>query len=486
MKPAFAKSFVFSALLMCSVMLHAQTLTYPVVGTNVQTFYGATGIISTPNPGDAFYGQDANYPGTSPSYTDNGDGTVTDNVTGLMWQKSMGSQITFPDALIKADTMTLGGYTDWRVPTIKELYSLILFTGKEGTANDSSGYIKYIDTQYFIQPFGNTAIGDRLIDAQTWSCTQYRGLTMGGDSTVFGVNFIDGRIKGYPKYVPMTTNLKVAYFRMVRGNPQYGLNNFTDNGDGTISDAATGLMWQQSDDSTARDWENALSYAENLDFAGYNDWRLPNAKELQSIVDYTRCPQITSSPAINPLFLCTEINDPNGNAGQYPYYWSSTTHLTGPVTGDHAAYLAFGKAQGKMSGTLMDVHGAGSQRSDPKSGNAANYPAYFGPQGDVQYVYNYVRCVRNIGTEGINEHSIRENKLIISPNPATDKICITLPAAQQAEIRIYNSTGTIVRTLSSEGNEKVVVDISDLSSGLYLVRSIQASGTGSGLVIKSR
>lgn len=44
----------------------------------------------------------------------------------------------------------------------------------------------------------------------------------------------------------------------------------------------------------------------------------------------------------------------------------------------------------------MDVHGAGAQRSDPKSGNKNDYPQYFGPQGDVRYVYNYVRSVRDI------------------------------------------------------------------------------------------
>lgn len=57
-------------------------------------------------------------------------------------------------------------------------------------------------------------------------------------------------------------------------------------------------------------------------------------------------------------------------------------------------YIAFGEAQGEMFGNLLDVHGAGSQRSNPKSGNVNDYPIYFGPQGDVQYVFNYVRCVR--------------------------------------------------------------------------------------------
>jgi len=53
---------------------------------------------------------------------------------------------------------------------------------------------------------------------------------------------------------------------------------FVDNGDETISDNATGLMWQKTDDGQARDWENALEYAENLSFAEYTNWRLPNAK----------------------------------------------------------------------------------------------------------------------------------------------------------------------------------------------------------------
>jgi hypothetical protein len=55
-----------------------------------------------------------------------------------------------------------------------------------------------------------------------------------------------------------------------------------------------------------------------------------------------------------------------------------------------------GAAQGMMDGRLMDVHGAGSQRSDPKTGNPSDYPQYFGPQGDLRYVFNYVRCVRSI------------------------------------------------------------------------------------------
>jgi hypothetical protein len=58
--------------------------------------------------------------------------------------------------------------------------------------------------------------------------------------------------------------------------------------------------------------------------------------------------------------------------------------------------VAFGRGLGAMNDVVMDVHGAGCQRSDPKDGNAVDYPQWgFGPQGDVQRVFNYVRCVRD-------------------------------------------------------------------------------------------
>jgi hypothetical protein len=95
------------------------------VDTEVSEFYSDNELISAPSPGDPFFGQDATYLGNSPSYTDPGDGTIIDQVTGLFWEKNMGQKISYSEALIKADTLTAGGYDDWRVPTIKELYSLI-------------------------------------------------------------------------------------------------------------------------------------------------------------------------------------------------------------------------------------------------------------------------------------------------------------------------------------------------------------------------
>ncbi len=441
-------------------------LTFPIVDTGVHNYYSNVSIIAAPQPGNDFYGQDACYQGNEPSYTNNGDGTITDNLTGLMWQQNMGEKISFHDAFIKADTLSLGGYTDWRMPSLKELYSLIQYTGQSSGENST---ILYIDTNYFDQPLGSP----RPIDAQTWSSNKYRGLTMQADSTVFGVNFVDGRIKGYPMYQPGTggTTYHTLYARMVRNNPAYGINSFVDNADGTITDSATGLMWQQADDGISRDWENALASAENLNLGGYTDWRLPNVKELQSIVDYTRCPDATNSAAIDPLFETTMINDPNGNPGQYPYFWSSTSHLDGTNPYTRASYVAFGEAQGKMNGVLMDVHGAGAQRSDPKSGVAANYPQFMGPQGDVLYVYNYVRAVRTVLEPTSNDDDLQPIRLNIYPNPVTNVCTVTLEkTSQNTELRVYNLRGALVTQINLQGTKQSQLDLTGMASGIYFLQ----------------
>lgn len=167
------------------------------------------------------------------------------------------------------------------------------------------------------------------------------------------------------------------------------MNDFVDNGDGTITDRATGLMWAEADSGRTMNWEQALAYAENLAYAGYDDWRLPNAKELQSIVDYARAPGATDlnakGPAIDPIFDLTETES---------WCWTGTTH------GDnnrHAIYICFGRALAYNSRTgefSIDAHGAGAQRSDPKRGDPARWPRGLGPQADQIRIYNYVRCVR--------------------------------------------------------------------------------------------
>ena len=381
---------------------------YPIVGTNQTKFYNNSTEITAPTIGSAFYGENATYSGNVPHYVNNGDGTITDMVTGLMWQQSPDNncdgiinhadKVSYAAALAGAVGYRLGGHNDWRLPTIKELYSLIEFIGldldPQGTSY--SGLTPFIDTTYFKFGYGDLAAGDRIIDGNFVSSTKSVSYTCGESvDAVFGVNFADGRIKGYPIIFPGKLTTNVFYFRYVRGNTNYGINSYTDNGNGTISDKATGLMWMQNDNAQAISWENALSYAENVESAGYSDWRLPTAKELQSIVDYTRSPKATNSPAINPIFNCTKITNEAGNE-DYPYYWSSTTHASMIGGGSAAVYICFGRGMGYMPefGGWSDAHGAGCQRSDPKTGNASDFPHGRGPQGDAIRILNYVRLVR--------------------------------------------------------------------------------------------
>ena len=414
---------------------------YTVVDTNQRVAYSNNNIIELPQSDDAFFGQDANYIINPPSYTDNHNGTVTDNVTGLTWQQEMGSKLSFEEALKKVNSVKLGGFSDWRIPTIKELYSLIEFSGS--VKGDKALY-PFIDTNYFNQPIGNTSAGEREIDAQTWSSTEYVAKTMKSDDTVFGVNFVDGRIKGYPKYNPHTQEPNKMYFRFVRGNTDYGKNDFVDKSNGTILDTATGLTWQKADSNKGLNWQQALQYAEKSTLGGYNDWRLPNAKELQSIVDYTRSPATSDSAAIDPIFETSSIINEVGEK-DYSYYWSSTTHLDGPVPEEGAVYIAFGKALGKMRGTTLDVHGAGSQRSDPKVGE----PASRGPQGDLIRVNNYVRMVRG-GVVDVATGQSLETK--------SEYADISLPLAnnsQKAQATPTNKNGNFIKRFDKNNDGKV-------------------------------
>ena len=381
----------------------AANLTYAIVDTGQLLFYGTEDAVTVPVPGDRLYGQDVAHNGFQPSYADNGDGTVTDLVTGLMWQRGLGDKLTFMQAAAGAARSGLAGYDDWRLPTLKELYSLILFSGTDPSGCENSGpppsgppptgscdAVPFIDTDYFAFEYGDESEGGRMIDSQFISATRYVGTTMRADETVFGVNFADGRIKGYP------IDWMTFYVRYVRGNPKYGINDFADNGDGTITDRATALIWTQADSGAGLNWEDAVGYCGTLDTAGNGGWRLPNVKELQSIVDYMRSPGTTGSAAADPIFEVSSIIDEAGGVN-YPAYWSSTTHVN-LVNGRNAAYVAFGEALGWMpdpSGqyTLIDVHGAGAQRSDPKLGDPADWPNGLGPQGDVIRIFNYVRCV---------------------------------------------------------------------------------------------
>ncbi|MGN7612346.1 Lcl domain-containing protein [Magnetococcales bacterium HHB-1] len=429
----------FFAILLLIIPIQSQA--QGMVDTGQASCYNNRHAIRCPQPGEPFYGQDAQYQSRKPAYKDHGNGVVSDLNTGLMWSKGVYPvKTTLVYANQIAKTLKIGGFSDWRVPNIKELYSLIDFRGYTGfsrqrnTGTTPQNAIPFIDTDYFGFLYGNTQARERYIDAQWLTSTQYVSLTMKQMLTLFGVNFADGRIKGYGyrNYYRGGWDVKKFFARYVRG-PLYGQNRFKDHGNGTITDQSTGLMWMKADSGKGLSWKDALSYAENLTYAGYSDWRLPNAKELQYIVDYSRSPNTTQSAAINSRFKVTPMTNEAGQK-DYPYYWTSTTHLDGPTPGRMAVYLSFGRAMGQMRGTTMDVHGAGAQRSDPKEGHPS---LGHGPQGDAIRIYNYVRCVRG--------GAIRKNAEHAAKNRYPNNI-------NTAAFSTYASTATatkVTRTVSS-------------------------------------
>ncbi|WP_117880859.1 Lcl C-terminal domain-containing protein [Aureibaculum luteum] len=392
---------------------------YVQIATGQISSYGEDGqVIATLQQGDSLYGQDANYlKGKKMSYQKSEDGITNDVNTGLMWQEIPTSEgFDWQGAKDYAENLELGGYDDWRLPTAKELYSI---------SNFSEGW-PYLDTTYF------SLVNNDFVDKseQYWTSNKYVGHTEEGQYTaVFGVNHATGHIKAYAGEEPKdmkdrkgpppsgenlqgqerlegkdtegnrppppgngerpTGNPMLKHVRAVRG-AVYGSNDFKDNGNETITDKATGLMWSKNDSGTGLDWKNALVYAEDSKLAGHSDWCLPNIKELQGIVDYDYAPgaQDTSKegPAINPIFNSSEITNENGDI-DYPYFWSSTSaRFQKGKPYYYAWYVSFGRAVNNQG---LDFHGAGAVRFDTKHENG---PA---SEGGERY-YNYIRLVRNV------------------------------------------------------------------------------------------
>lgn len=175
------RSIIILIISILSIQLGA--LTFEVVDTGQVKFFNDSIEITDPVQGDDFYGQDAQFTGNAPSYTDNNDGTITDNVTGLMWTKTcdldgdgdidVNDKLSFTEAIASASSVTIGGYTDWRLPSIKEQYSLMYFTGVDpsGYDGETSGLIPFVDTDYFDFDFGDVSAGERIIDSQMVTTT---------------------------------------------------------------------------------------------------------------------------------------------------------------------------------------------------------------------------------------------------------------------------------------------------------------------------
>jgi uncharacterized repeat protein (TIGR01451 family) len=228
---------------------------------------------------------------TIDGFTNNGDGTVTDTKTGLIWQACavgqtfepsfgtcLGEAKTYNYADAMEITSDFGGQTDWRVPTISELHSIIDLKKTNPSINKS----------LFLNPPA----------VWFWSAS----VNAYSPNYAWFVNFNNGD----DYYNGKGSNYAV---RLVRGGQSFyfdtlKLADFVDNKDGTVTNTKTGLTWQRCAvgqtlnggycDGTAATYKQADAAKLTSDLGGQTDWRLPSLRELQTIVDYSTNPSTSS------------------------------------------------------------------------------------------------------------------------------------------------------------------------------------------------
>ena len=340
------------------------------------------------------FGEDNDYTINSPSYTNNSNGTITDNVTGLMWQQVDGGEMTIENATIYCENLILGGFSDWRLPNPIESFSILNHQNNNPAMN----------TTFFIAS-----------TAEYWWTNTYE---LNSTTKVWCTN-AGGGIGNHPKSETISAGgIKRFHVRAVRdiSLPTTLANHFTDNGDGTITDNLTELVWQKTPNTQAQNWENALVYAENLALSNLSDWRLPNIKELQSLNDESR-----TNPSINPLFFPSiGVNN----------YWSSTS-LPNQTT--NAWYL----------NTQFGISTYSSKTTA-----------------------NYVLCVR--GIPGTLSNSNFENELFdihVFPNPFTSEL-ILKNNSKTDYFELVNAFGKNIYA----GKDIDKQDFSSLPNGIYFLK----------------
>ncbi len=306
----------------------APTTTTYINANNRLTTYTMAGpsLLKLPDTGQtihatATFGEDSDYTINPPSYTDNGDGTITDKVTGLMWQRVDNGESTWDNAATRAASVTTGGYADWRLPTPTELFSIM---------NHNNGNPAALNTTFFPSNPAGAA-------EYWWSTDSY-----GADANrVWCVN-AGGGMGPKPKGETISAGGTLRYHaRYVRGAKPTNGHNYLNNLDGTITDLDTGLMWTQVP-APARNWNAALTYAEDLTLAGYPDWRLPNIKELQSLTDYTLATATSAAAAAGAGAPVNRVLFPTATTPATAYWSSTALRGGGPAAPTSAWLVEFG------------------------------------------------------------------------------------------------------------------------------------------------
>jgi hypothetical protein len=247
------------------------------------------------------------------SYTDNGDGTVTDNVTGLMWQQAITTAGTLsgnPDdqsptssaALANAavwsaaeascQSLTLAGHDDWHLPTLIELVSI-----------DHLGSNPALDPVLFPDPSLDAATEVALFMSDT---PEADSPNVWWIMHAFGGSVGDGAASTYAR-------LLFNCVRVPQQNPTAC--RFAYPAAGTVLDTKTNLTWQQTAATAAMTEPDAEAYCSGLSLSG-GGWRLPTARELLTLVNYT---------VSFPLLDQTAFPGSAAGADGANVYWSSTS-----------------------------------------------------------------------------------------------------------------------------------------------------------------
>jgi len=295
--------------------------------------------ISTNPPG--FYNDDGYYrKGYTRAFNNLGDGTVYNSNYDLYWQDNNASVIyDFSEAEDTCEDLDLGGKTNWRLPNVYELTTLLNFDSRADLRENSfknmpSGYyftsqnISKLD-QTVVVGFGNNAFTVRTIDKQylkdinessygilvsTVTAPKYNSnwelqvvtntkiyydkeenlQTTVGSITNFnkdGIRTTTTKLftQVHPSNPPKVEALLRTYVKCVSGKEIGGFHFIRDARNEVVSDSATGLMWQDSPDVIQKKykWGEAAKYCHNLTWAGYDDWRLPTISELLTTSDFT-------------------------------------------------------------------------------------------------------------------------------------------------------------------------------------------------------
>ncbi len=266
----------------------------------------------------------------SPRFVDNGDGTVTDKLTGLMWIKGETEAMTWQAALDYVKTLNTGGHADWRLPNVEELRSLVdysqvdpslpqghLFTNARAASYWSSttnaGYTVDAWYVYFL---------DGSVDSSNKSGHYYVRAVRGGQCGSLDDSVIclpkTGQTKCYDTGGAEISCAGTGQDGDIQAGVAWPSQRFVDNGDGTVTDQLTGLMWIK-DETAQMTWQAALDYVKTLSTGSHTDWRLPNVEEMRSLVDNSQY-----SPSLPQGHPFTNVLASG--------YWSSTTLANG--TGD--------------------------------------------------------------------------------------------------------------------------------------------------------